>query len=348
MSKFITGKELENAVYNIIWEAERSLLIVSPYIKLDDYFKRLFLKHLSNPKLEITLIFGKNEGHVNKSCTRTDFEFFQQFQNVSIIYVPNLHAKYYANENLGVVTSINLYDYSFKNNIEFGVKFERSLLDKIKNSTDDDVWENSMQMANENQVIFIKRPIYKKGMLFGKDYMTSNVLCDRTEELYANSTLSKGKLTFFEYPDELDFAEVNRIRPNREEVENTKPQSFYNRELPVEKEKDFEKNSSSKYDNNSRYSNNRYSNNHEKQQFYSKSSEAIPSSGFCIRSGTAISFNPDRPLSYPAYQSWNQFGNPDYPEKYCHFTGEPSNGQTCVNRPILSKNWKRAQKAHDL
>ena len=46
MAKFITGENLENAVYEIIWEAESNLLIVSPFIKLDDYFKRLFDKLL--------------------------------------------------------------------------------------------------------------------------------------------------------------------------------------------------------------------------------------------------------------------------------------------------------------
>jgi len=67
MSKFITGKELEDAVYNIIWEAKRDLLIVSPYISLGKYFKELFDKHLTNPSLRITLIFGKNEDRIIKA-----------------------------------------------------------------------------------------------------------------------------------------------------------------------------------------------------------------------------------------------------------------------------------------
>lgn len=37
------------------------------------------------------------------------------------------------------------------------------------------------------------------------------------------------------------------------------------------------------------------------------------------------------------------FKNPDFPEKYCHFSGEESNGETSVNRPILNKNWKKAK-----
>ncbi|PKV75729.1 phospholipase D family protein [Pontibacter ramchanderi] len=65
--------------------------------------------------------------------------------------------------------------------------------------------------------------------------------------------------------------------------------------------------------------------------------------GFCIRTGVKISFNPERPLSYDAFQVWNQFGDIDYPERFCHFSGEPSNGETSVRRPILWKNWKKAK-----
>lgn len=118
MAKFVTGEELEKVVYDIIWDAENTLIIVSPYIKLDQYFQRLFDKHSNNPKLHIIIVFGKNEGAVNRSLSKQDFDFFKKFLNVSIVYVPNLHAKYYGNEKKGVIPSINLYDYSFKNNIE--------------------------------------------------------------------------------------------------------------------------------------------------------------------------------------------------------------------------------------
>jgi len=70
--------------------------------------------------------------------------------------------------------------------------------------------------------------------------------------------------------------------------------------------------------------------------------------GFCIRTGQPIPFNPEKPLGYEAFKSWNQFGDPNYPEKYCHFSGEPSNGETCVAKPILYKNWKKAIEVHGL
>lgn len=70
--------------------------------------------------------------------------------------------------------------------------------------------------------------------------------------------------------------------------------------------------------------------------------------GFCIRTGQPIPFNPEKPLGYEAFKSWNQFGDPNYPEKFCHFSGEPSNGETCVAKPILYKNWKKAKEVHGL
>ena len=70
--------------------------------------------------------------------------------------------------------------------------------------------------------------------------------------------------------------------------------------------------------------------------------------GYCIRTGVEIPFNVDKPLSPDAYKKWNEFGNPDYPEKYCHFSGELSNSETSVNKPILKKYWKKAQDIYGL
>lgn len=69
--------------------------------------------------------------------------------------------------------------------------------------------------------------------------------------------------------------------------------------------------------------------------------------GYCIRTGVEIPFNVEKPMSYEAYKVWSQFGDPDYPEKYCHFSGEPSNGETSVSKPILRKNWKKAKEIFD-
>lgn len=70
--------------------------------------------------------------------------------------------------------------------------------------------------------------------------------------------------------------------------------------------------------------------------------------GYCIRTGVQIPFNVEKPLSYDAYKSWSKFGDPNYAEKFCHFSGEPSNGETSVSKPILKKNWQKAKETFGL
>lgn len=306
MPKFITGKELEKAVDKIIWEADRQLMIVSPYIKLDNHFRKLFSEHLHRPKLHITLMFGKNEGRVDKSFNKNDFDFFLQFPNISIVYVPNLHAKYYANNMMGVVTSINLYDYSFVNNIEFGVLYEYKLL-SLSNNSDDDVWDACQEIANQNEVIYVKRPVFEKGILgFNKNYMSSKVLLDRTAELYSGRPISKGSKKLEDFEEELSSTTEYIERPTRETIVNPEKVGNINPKPVIIKT--FEP-------------------------------------GFCIRTGEKIPFNPKSPFSKQAYQSWSKYKNENFQEKYCHYTGEPSNGETSFKKPILGKNWRKANPA---
>ena len=71
--------------------------------------------------------------------------------------------------------------------------------------------------------------------------------------------------------------------------------------------------------------------------------DKVSTLGYCIISGIEIPFNPEKPMSYECFKVWSQYSDPDYPEKYCHFSGEPSHGETSVSRPILRKNWNRAK-----
>ncbi len=68
--------------------------------------------------------------------------------------------------------------------------------------------------------------------------------------------------------------------------------------------------------------------------------------GYCIRTGVEIPFDTKKPLSYSAYKKWNEFGDPEYSEKFCHFSGEPSHGETSVSKPIMKKNWKKTKEIH--
>lgn len=78
----------------------------------------------------------------------------------------------------------------------------------------------------------------------------------------------------------------------------------------------------------------------DSQNFYSFNT-APKSTGFCIRTGKQIPFDVKHPFSPEAHASWSRFKKEDYPEKFCHYSGEPSNGETSFKRPVLSKNWKK-------
>jgi hypothetical protein len=229
MEKFITGTDLESVIYDIIWKAEQNLMIVSPYFKLDDYFKTLFDKHVNNPKLHMLIVFGKNENDKSRSLSKVDFDYFKKFLNISVVYVPNLHAKYYANEKAGVITSINFYDASFKTNIEFGVYYEQSLLNGFKPTADHDAWNTCRRISEENETVFIKRAVYEKKLfssLLGKSYVKSDVLYDITDKFYRGISQYKQDKTIKkinDFPDELELGpqlsdRPIRVRPEKDAV----------------------------------------------------------------------------------------------------------------------------------
>jgi RNA polymerase-binding transcription factor DksA len=68
--------------------------------------------------------------------------------------------------------------------------------------------------------------------------------------------------------------------------------------------------------------------------------------GYCIRTGEKIPFNYLNPMTDKALSSWNKFKKDDYEEKYCHFSGEESYGETTKAKPILWKNWRKAKEEH--
>ncbi|MFP5437050.1 MAG: phospholipase D family protein [Bacteroidia bacterium] len=302
MSKFVTGKELIDTVDNIIWDAEKILLIVSPFIKLDDYFKRLFDKHVSNPELHMIIVFGKNETDVKKSFNQSDFDFFKQFLNISIVYAPNLHAKYYGNEKKGLITSINFYDASFKNNVEFGVYSEQTIFnsftDHFIGNPDWDAWTTCKDLADKSDVVFVKRPVYQEKKMIislGKAFVKSEVLADNTEYFYKGKSSGYKSTRLADFKSELS---LDEIKPSSEEYQNPERQF-----AKVE----------------------------EKKISYQTSHN----SGYCIRTGSPIPFKPNRPFTYEAWSSWVQWSNPDFQEKYCHKTGKLSYGKTSMRSPIL-------------
>ena len=206
MTKFLTTYEATAKIEKVIRDAKNEITLVTPFLKLSGHFISR-LKDADSQGITIKLIYGK------KDLVEEEYEFLTQLKNLQLFFCENLHAKCYFNEEMMVITSLNLYEYSIKNNREMGVLIKKE-----------------------------KDPI-----------------------LYQEAV-----------------KEVNSII--QDSIQEDKKDSF----------KD------------------------EKSKF-----EQI-SSGFCIRRGEIIPFNPNHPLCRYCYDVWVQYGDVYYPEIFCHKCGEKS------------------------
>ena len=135
MAEFLTTSGTSHHIENIIMNAKKNLFLVSPYLQLS---KTLFerLRDASNNGVDIKIIFGKNDLKPNEANS------LATLKNVTLYFFENLHAKCYFNETQMVITSMNMYEISEKNNREMGV-----LIDAAK---DTDLFQKA---ANETESI---------------------------------------------------------------------------------------------------------------------------------------------------------------------------------------------------
>jgi len=282
MSTFLTGKALEEKLTDIIWNAKKYVIVMSPFISLDNHVKSVFDKVKSGHEVTLYLMFGKNENKKQRSFHQEDYDYFKDFKNIAILYNKDLHAKHYCNEREGLVTSLNLYDYSMINNIEYGIYFTKNF------NPSDQVFKETEEFTDQllfekSEVVFLKKPQYKKKLLgLTKSYQSSKVLYDISDQFFVGRRYEIKHLSDFDFEELQDIDKQFDTKPVRSIKTNRKPKT-----------------------------------------------------GYCIRTGVEIEFNPEKPLSLSAFREWNNYKNYNYPENYCHKTGKRSYGKTSMSKPIL-------------
>ena len=114
MARFLNTRKAVSEIEELIRDADRRLILISPYLKLSKDFKELLTYRNSKDKIT-TVIFGKQELNPN------EMKFLQGLRFVILKYNQDLHAKCYLNDNKMIITSLNLYEFSMNNNKEMGV-----------------------------------------------------------------------------------------------------------------------------------------------------------------------------------------------------------------------------------
>lgn len=119
MAKFLNTSATNYFLEELIKDAKDRLILISPFLKLNDRMKEL-LADKNRLKIDVRVVYGKNE------LQPEEINWLKELTYVRTSFCRNLHAKCYLNEELCIITSLNLYEFSQVNNNEMGVLIRRS------------------------------------------------------------------------------------------------------------------------------------------------------------------------------------------------------------------------------
>ena len=95
------------------------LILISAFLKLNDRMKEL-LADKNRLKIDVRIVYGKSE------LQPQEIEWLRGLTYIRTSFCKNLHAKCYMNEELCIITSLNLYEFSQVNNNEMGILIQRN------------------------------------------------------------------------------------------------------------------------------------------------------------------------------------------------------------------------------
>lgn len=118
MAKFITTNGISYHLEQLIQQTEDKLILISPYLQFSSKIKEE-IQNLNLLKRDIRIIYRENKLSID------DNKWLQSQYGIRSSLCENLHAKCYINEKQGIITSMNLYEYSQQNNNEMGIFFTK-------------------------------------------------------------------------------------------------------------------------------------------------------------------------------------------------------------------------------
>lgn len=119
MAKFLNTSAINYFLEELIKNAKDRLILISPFLKLNDRMKEL-LADKNRLKIDVRIVYGKSE------LQPEEINWLKELTYIRTSFCKNLHAKCYLNEELCIITSLNLYEFSQINNNEMGVLIRRS------------------------------------------------------------------------------------------------------------------------------------------------------------------------------------------------------------------------------
>lgn len=262
MVKLLDTSNCSAELSNLVKNSKNEIILVSPYLQISPRLLDL-LKEASLRNVSITLIYRedksteKNSGQLNEQKSKLSGP------NIKIVPLENLHAKCYLNESTAIITSMNLYQYSQENNIEFGVRVQKERDSELY----DEIYNEIQRIYRISQ--FEKSPNADTSST-QKKTKSSSIKASKTESKTESKTASKAPSGFLDLISGLTFGPDLKC--------------------------------------------------------------------YCIRCGTIIGENPDKPFCKKCYSSWARYKKEDFAEKHCFLCGEEK--ETTYAKPICRKCYR--------
>src|ERR1019366_9116125 len=116
MATFITTAAISHNIEEIIKNAQKYFVIVSPYLSIHKLLRKKIEAKLSEADEHFKIIFVCKENDLKNKNTG-ELIWIQSLPKIKFFNCSELHAKCYLNEKTAIITSMNLYEYSQVNNI---------------------------------------------------------------------------------------------------------------------------------------------------------------------------------------------------------------------------------------
>jgi phosphatidylserine/phosphatidylglycerophosphate/cardiolipin synthase-like enzyme len=162
MIDVISNHNIPSEILNIIQLSQKYVVIVSPYIKL---WEHLTLQLKSSIKRGVLIKWYYRTNEVKPKIIDELKDIGVQMKNID-----NLHTKLYLSEDFGMISSMNLYEFSSTSSQEIGlVSDERKILNKFKFYIEEELTMEPI--------------IPKRSFLdMGKDFLVNQLTDDEVEE----------------------------------------------------------------------------------------------------------------------------------------------------------------------
>lgn len=114
MARFLTTLDTSSHIEKVILQSQRRVTLITPYLRLNQHLLKR-LREADSAGLEIRLVYRKND------VPDEELAKLRELRRVKLYSLEHLHAKCYANEQHIIISSMNLYEFSEKNNWEMSV-----------------------------------------------------------------------------------------------------------------------------------------------------------------------------------------------------------------------------------